>query len=575
MSRFVRFLRSAWLALLGALLAIHASAAAPAAVELAFTIDLPPNGAPLAEIGRTLVAVSSARTWTVKEKSDGKIVVQLIHRKIDATVTYVFTEQKIQAYCESYQVDSSGKRGKPEQPTRWLKYLQDDLRRLLGSAINSSAPVAQKSAPAVVPAISPAVVMPPPAVDPTSPPQAAPVSAPTPRESLATTAPAAPAPAAPRAEGMQLVQFPPEAVSAVSYYSRVYVIRPKHPTATDAPSIRILDESPGAQAGPGRAFELGALDTERVFGWNRPAGIMSLRAHTGAAATPRLALELAAGKAYYIVVEGTGATTAFRQVPEAEGKDLLAASKPATVSAEAPDSLDAYLIAAASDGRTDAVKRFLTVDKDRSYGNALAASIDQAQPQVTNMLVQAGATLPAENTPDARFRAGAVQKAMGDMLVEQGKPGEAKGYYEQAMKLFNAVKPELMAAAEAKFKKAQEGAKKDSFWTNLAGTALKAMANSGGVGGTGAAPATSGGNQQIMAQLLALKDSPTFEQFFSKMRSSGATGQNTSAPANPEIPKEIMALLESVTTKAALEKTMSERCDSLIADIGKKLASMQ
>ena len=139
------------------------------------------------------------------------------------------------------------------------------------------------------------------------------------------------------------------------------------------------------------------------------------------------------------------------------------------------------------------------------------------------------------------------------------------------MALFNAVKPELMAAAEAKFKKAQDTTKKESFWSSLAGTATKALASGGAPGSqTGG-----GGNSQVMAQLLALKDSPTFEQFFRKTKTSGTAGQNNPAPAaaNKEMPKEVMAMLDMVTNKAAMDKTMSERCDLFVAEIQKKLAS--
>lgn len=577
MLRLARFLRTALLATFGMLAGAVASRAAPAG-ELAFTIDLP-AGRSLADIGNTLVVISSARTWNIKERADDRLVIQLVHRKVDATVTYLISEQKILAYCEGYQVDGNGKRGKPEQPARWLKYLQEDIRRLL---VTAPVPLVPTTAPTTKP---PVATTPPPAPAPAAP---APPSTLPPRPgagagdpakndvfppAVAATAPTPPGPPAPRVESAQLVQFPTEAVSPLSYYARVYVLRPRGPIAGDTP-VRIFDESPGAQgSGPGRAVELGSLDEDRMLAWNRPPGVLSLRADTGSRVTPRLPLELAASKTYYVVVQGSGVTTRFTPLAEPEGAPLLAVCRPTFVATDAPDSLDAYLVAAASDGRTEAVKKFLSSDRNRSYEQALAASIDQAQPQVTNMLVKAGATLPTATTPDARFRLGAVQKALADMFAEEGKTSEAKKYYEQAMALFAAVKPELAAAAETKFKAASErSGGKESFWSTVAQTAAKAMA-SGAAGGSAAG--AGGGNQAAFAQLLAMKDAGSFAELFTKLKGASPANASGATPgaANKEIPKELVALLDSMTNKAVLDKTLSERCDLLVAEIQKKLAT--
>lgn len=555
--------------------------AAPAG-ELAFAVDLPPAYTSLAEVGNTVAATVARRSWKVKEQSADRIVINLVHRGVDATVTFVVVDKKLLAYCEGYSINSSGKRGKPEQPTGWLRNLQSDLNKTLPTAaLREQRPAAAATPPPAV--ASQPVATPPPAAPlpvPAAPPSpaAAPVAGP------AITAPAAPAsaPAAPPAppppaDAVQLVQFPEETISPVTYYARVYLLRPRA-TPESTVALRIFDETPGAQgSGPGRSIEIGNIEADRVLGWNRPAGVLSLRADTGSPATPRLAIEIAAGKSYYIVAKPRGASAVFSEVPEAEGKRLLEAARPATVGATAPDSLDAYLVAAASDGRADAVKKFLNADSGRGYDRALAASIDQGQPQVTNMLLDAGATLPTDNTPDARFRNGSIFKAMGDKLMAAGKSPEAKKYYEQAMTLFNAVKPELMAAAEAKFKKAQDTAKKESFWGsvgNIAGKALAAYAASQKTpNGTTPAATTPTSNQAGMAQLLALKESGTFDQFLAKVKATNATTANgTVSMSNKEIPKEVSALLETLMSQAFLEKNMSERCDLLIAEMQKQMA---
>ncbi len=101
---------------------------------LAFTISVPEGKLSLKQIHDAVVRASIAREWSVKEDNETKVIVYLLHRKNEATVTFQITEKSVEAYCVGYEVDKSGNRKKPEQPTGWLNYLKKDITKAITEA---------------------------------------------------------------------------------------------------------------------------------------------------------------------------------------------------------------------------------------------------------------------------------------------------------------------------------------------------------------------------------------------------------------------------------------------------------
>jgi len=101
---------------------------------LAFTISVPEGKLSLKQIHDAVIRAAIGREWTVKEDNETKVIVYLLHRKNEATVTFLITEKSVEAYCAGYEVDKSGNRKKPEQPTGWLNYLKKDITKAITEA---------------------------------------------------------------------------------------------------------------------------------------------------------------------------------------------------------------------------------------------------------------------------------------------------------------------------------------------------------------------------------------------------------------------------------------------------------
>jgi hypothetical protein len=105
--------------------------------ESAGTIVVP-SGTSAAEVQATIVAALSYRKWEIKAKTADRVVGYLRHGKNEATLTVIYDTTKVELYCVGWLVDkNTGAREKPEQPKRWLKYINEDLTRNLNHAVGS------------------------------------------------------------------------------------------------------------------------------------------------------------------------------------------------------------------------------------------------------------------------------------------------------------------------------------------------------------------------------------------------------------------------------------------------------
>jgi hypothetical protein len=102
---------------------------------LAFTVAVPENRLSLKQIHAAVVNSAMRREWLVKDNSETRPVIYLLHRGNEATVTFLITEKSVEAYCVGFAVDKAGNRKKPEQPTGWLKYLNRDITKAIETAV--------------------------------------------------------------------------------------------------------------------------------------------------------------------------------------------------------------------------------------------------------------------------------------------------------------------------------------------------------------------------------------------------------------------------------------------------------
>lgn len=126
------------LAVLAIVFTLGAAATAFAADENlgahAGTITVP-SGLSKSDVKETLIYTLAGRSWSVKEKTDERVVGYLKHRSNEATVTFVYTESQVDLYCVGYEINkNTGERKRPEQPTGWLNNLKNDLNKKLNQA---------------------------------------------------------------------------------------------------------------------------------------------------------------------------------------------------------------------------------------------------------------------------------------------------------------------------------------------------------------------------------------------------------------------------------------------------------
>lgn len=94
--------------------------------HLVFTVDVP-AGKSLQDVHDLVVGVAVSREWVVKQDLPGRVVVYLNHRKQEATVTFLITDNEVRTFCDGYTTDGKGNRKGPVEPTRWLNYLKADI----------------------------------------------------------------------------------------------------------------------------------------------------------------------------------------------------------------------------------------------------------------------------------------------------------------------------------------------------------------------------------------------------------------------------------------------------------------
>jgi hypothetical protein len=102
---------------------------------LAFSIAVPAGKLTAKEVHDIVLKVAIGRGWGVKEDAETKTITYLNHRKYEATVTYLVSDTKIDAFCEGYATDGKGMRKGPKQPEAWLKNLQLDINKGLNAAV--------------------------------------------------------------------------------------------------------------------------------------------------------------------------------------------------------------------------------------------------------------------------------------------------------------------------------------------------------------------------------------------------------------------------------------------------------
>ncbi|MGH8019201.1 MAG: hypothetical protein ACREIA_13085 [Opitutaceae bacterium] len=87
-----------------------------------------PDGMSKEDIQAVLGEVLLGREWTVKQKTDRRVVGHILHGGAEATVTMRFGGEAVEIYAFGWDLDRRGNRVEPYYPERWLRYLRKDLQ---------------------------------------------------------------------------------------------------------------------------------------------------------------------------------------------------------------------------------------------------------------------------------------------------------------------------------------------------------------------------------------------------------------------------------------------------------------
>lgn len=86
-----------------------------------------PEGLSAESTEKAIIMAAIGRRWTIQEKSNGKVVLHLVHRGFDSTLTLLYTIQEIKIYSDSWTIKKSGTKKKRKDPEGWIGNLQKDL----------------------------------------------------------------------------------------------------------------------------------------------------------------------------------------------------------------------------------------------------------------------------------------------------------------------------------------------------------------------------------------------------------------------------------------------------------------
>ncbi len=90
------------------------------------------------EIQDAIISALVHRQWNIKSRNENQIVGYIKQRKNEATVTFIYTSNKIDMYCVGWRINpDTGQRVKPEQPAMWLNFLRNEIIRVFDRLVTT------------------------------------------------------------------------------------------------------------------------------------------------------------------------------------------------------------------------------------------------------------------------------------------------------------------------------------------------------------------------------------------------------------------------------------------------------
>ncbi|MBL9202372.1 MAG: hypothetical protein JNL39_17815 [Opitutaceae bacterium] len=88
-----------------------------------------PDGLSTDEIKEAIALSFAGRGWTIKERTNSKVVGHINQRGNEAFLYCSFNKKEIQLRCEGWEVSKTGERKKPEIPKGWVDNIKKDVTK--------------------------------------------------------------------------------------------------------------------------------------------------------------------------------------------------------------------------------------------------------------------------------------------------------------------------------------------------------------------------------------------------------------------------------------------------------------
>ena len=90
-------------------------------------------GIPVEAARAAVLQATKKRGWKVESLDNGDVRTSLVHRISDATLTFTFSDGKVEVYSVSYKIDKNTQaRIEREEPEGWIRNIHKDVLALLG-----------------------------------------------------------------------------------------------------------------------------------------------------------------------------------------------------------------------------------------------------------------------------------------------------------------------------------------------------------------------------------------------------------------------------------------------------------
>jgi hypothetical protein len=88
-----------------------------------------PDGLGTDEIKEAIALSFAGRGWTIKERTNSKVVGHINQRGNEAFLYVTFSKKEITLRCEGWEVSKTGERKKPEIPKGWVDNIKKDITK--------------------------------------------------------------------------------------------------------------------------------------------------------------------------------------------------------------------------------------------------------------------------------------------------------------------------------------------------------------------------------------------------------------------------------------------------------------